>query len=97
MDPVKSDFDRSLSQKLSRRSRLAALPFEEKVRMVVELQKMQEPILRARGKNIKVWSLDKVNLVNLGPAPAAAPKVDFSVPLPKRNATGLQRSPGSTG
>ncbi|TXT48948.1 MAG: hypothetical protein FD137_843 [Spirochaetes bacterium] len=61
MDPVRPGIDRLLSQKLSRRSRLAALPFEEKVRMVVELQKMQEPILRARGRNVKVWSLDKVN------------------------------------
>lgn len=61
MDPVRPGIDRLLSQKLSRRSRLASLPFEEKVRMVVELQKMQEPILRARGRNVKVWSLDKVN------------------------------------
>lgn len=61
MDPVRPGIDRLLSQKLSRRSRLASLPFEEKVRMVVELQKMQEPVLRARGRNVKVWSLDKVN------------------------------------
>ena len=58
MDPVKSGIDRLLAQKLSRRSRLAAMPFEEKVRMVVELQKMQEPTLRARGRNVKVWSLE---------------------------------------
>ncbi|HEY9053475.1 MAG TPA: hypothetical protein VIO60_01510 [Rectinemataceae bacterium] len=57
MDSIKTELDRILAMKRARRSQLSALPFEQKVRLVVELQKIQAPILRARGINVKVWNL----------------------------------------
>jgi hypothetical protein len=49
---------RVLAAKAQRRRDLAALPWPEKVRMVVELQRMAAPILRARGQTVRVWQLD---------------------------------------
>lgn len=57
MEPVKRVLDEALSMKNSRRKRLAALSFKEKVRIVVQMQQMQAPILRARGISVKVWKL----------------------------------------
>lgn len=36
----------------------ARLPFHEKIRIMVELQKRQAPILAARGKKPIVWQID---------------------------------------
>jgi hypothetical protein len=44
--------------KEARRHKLARLPFAAKVRAVVHLQKMAAPVLRARGKAVRVWKLD---------------------------------------
>ncbi|MDR0842580.1 MAG: hypothetical protein LBP68_04070 [Acidobacteriota bacterium] len=44
--------------KAAYRAYLRNLPYPEKVRIVVELQKIAAPILRARGRNVFVWSLD---------------------------------------
>jgi hypothetical protein len=41
-----------------RRVRLAALPFPDKVRAVVRMQQMAAPVLRARGKSVRVWELE---------------------------------------
>lgn len=40
-----------------RRRELAALPFPEKVRLLVRLQRMAAPILRARGVPAQPWDL----------------------------------------
>lgn len=45
--------------KSRRRAELARLPYPDKVRIVVELQKMQAPILAARGIRVMVWELDR--------------------------------------
>ena len=42
----------------NRRKQLAALPFPEKVRMVIQMQQMVEPILRARGRSIRIWQIN---------------------------------------
>ncbi len=39
------------------RRRLADLPYPEKVRIVVELQKIAAPILKARGVTVSPWRL----------------------------------------
>jgi hypothetical protein len=49
---------RLIAAKERRRRELAALPFAEKVRIVVQMQKMVEPILRTRGRTVRVWPLD---------------------------------------
>lgn len=43
--------------KEARRRELAALPFPEKVHAVVRMQQMVAPILRARGKDVRVWTI----------------------------------------
>ena len=41
------------------REALRKLPLPEKVRIVVELQKIVAPLLRARGQTPFIWKLDK--------------------------------------
>jgi hypothetical protein len=50
---------RILAAKEARRRKLSALPFPEKVRVVVRLQEMVAPILRARGRKVTVWKLEE--------------------------------------
>jgi len=57
MDTLKPEIARLIAAKEQRRHKLAALPFAEKVRMVVQLQRMAAPILRARGRDAPVWVL----------------------------------------
>lgn len=58
MDTLNPEIIRIFAAKEERRHKLAALPFAEKVRIVVRLQDMAAPLLRARGKNVRVWTLD---------------------------------------
>jgi len=59
MDELTPEFRRILDAKERRRVALAALPWPEKVRIVVELQKMTAPILRQRGIEVRCWDLDE--------------------------------------
>ena len=58
LGPLSPEIARLLAAKEQRRRQLAALPFPDKVRLVVKLQQMAAPILRARGRSIRVWQLD---------------------------------------
>jgi hypothetical protein len=58
MDKLDSEMARVITAKERRRQKLAALPFAEKVRLVVKLQQMAAPVLRARGRSVAVWALD---------------------------------------
>lgn len=58
METLNPEMRRLLAAKEARRRRLAALPFPEKGRAVVQLQIMAAPILRARGKIVRVWRLE---------------------------------------
>jgi hypothetical protein len=58
MDALKPEIARLFAAKEARRHKLAALPFPEKVRAVVRLQEMAAPVLRARGRRVRVWTLD---------------------------------------
>ena len=58
MDTLKPEIARLFAAKEARRHKLAALTFPEKVRVVVRLQEMAAPVLRARGKKARVWNLD---------------------------------------
>lgn len=46
-----------LGEKEEHRKILRDLPFPEKVRIVVELQKIAAPALRARGINVHPWRI----------------------------------------
>lgn len=58
MDSLKPEIARLFAAKEARRHKLAALSFPKKVRAVVCLQEMAAPILRARGKKVRVWTLE---------------------------------------
>jgi hypothetical protein len=57
VDKLRPEIARLIAAKEQRRHKLAALPFPEKVRIVVQLQRMAAPILRARGRPVRVWRL----------------------------------------
>jgi hypothetical protein len=59
LDPLKPEIARLLAAKERRRRQLAALPFPDKVRQVMQMQQMAAPILRARGRCIRVWHVDE--------------------------------------
>lgn len=58
MDPLRPEIARLIAAKERRRRHLAALPFPAKVRLVVRLQQIAAPILRARGRHVRVWQMD---------------------------------------
>ena len=58
MDNLPPEIARLIAAKERRRRELAALPFPEKVRIVVQRQKMVAPILRARGLPARVWKIE---------------------------------------
>ena len=58
MDEIMMPTNDLLQEKERRRIRLAHLPYPKKVRIVVELQRMQAPILSARSRKVRVWDVD---------------------------------------
>ena len=60
----------ALAAKEAQRRRLRQLSFPEKVKVVIQLQKIAAPILAARGKTVLVWPEDEPS-----PVPAARPAV----------------------
>lgn len=57
MDLLNPDLRRLFEAEEARRHQLAALPFPEKVRMVIRLQEMAAPILRGRGRAVQPWRI----------------------------------------
>ena len=55
MDRVAKEVSRLFEAKQQRRLALAGLPFPEKVRRVVQLQKIAAPLWRQRGHQVRVW------------------------------------------
>lgn len=58
MDKLRPEIVRLIAAKERRRQKLVALPFADKVRVVVQMQQMVAPVLRARGRVVRVWALD---------------------------------------
>ncbi len=58
VDLLMPESARLFAAKERRRHQLAALPFPYKVHLVVQLQQMAAPILRTRGRLVRVWPLD---------------------------------------
>lgn len=46
--------------KEARRRHLAGMSFPDKVKALVRLQEMAAPVLRQRGRNVKVWRIDGI-------------------------------------
>jgi hypothetical protein len=59
METLTPEIARLIAAKERRRRKLAALPFAEKVRLVIKLQQMAAPVLKARGRSVKVWPLEE--------------------------------------
>ena len=62
MGRMTPEIERLFASKKERRARLAALPFHEKVQAVVQMQRMTAPLLRARGKLVRIWELPSSEL-----------------------------------
>ena len=60
MDRLNPEIEQLFRAKEQRRVRLAAMPFHEKVRSVVQMQKMAAPLLRSRGIQVRVWELKPI-------------------------------------
>jgi ribosomal 50S subunit-associated protein YjgA (DUF615 family) len=65
VDGVSPEIARIFAAKEQRRQALARLPFPEKVRAVIELQKMAATILRARGKMVRPWDVSAIHSTSL--------------------------------
>lgn len=61
MDRVKPEIAKLFRAKEQRRARLAAMPIHEKVRAVVQMQRMAAPLLRGRGKHVRIWELEPID------------------------------------
>lgn len=59
MDQLKPEIEELFRAKEARRRQLRALSFHDKVRAVVQMQRMAAPVLRARGKQVRIWQLDE--------------------------------------
>ncbi len=57
MDRIPTEIADLFEAKEARRRRLAGLPIEEKVLIVIELQKIAAPVLQSRGIKTRVWVL----------------------------------------
>ena len=57
MERLTPEIAKLFAAKEERRHKLAALPFAEKVRAAVRMQKMAAPLLRARGRPVCVWPI----------------------------------------
>ncbi|MGA2545208.1 MAG: hypothetical protein ABSF43_01565 [Rectinemataceae bacterium] len=53
-----SEFQHGLDTKRERRLALARLPYEEKLRILIELQTIAAPLLRARGGKAVIFRPD---------------------------------------
>ena len=58
MDEMKPAAKKAYAAKAERRKRLSALPIAEKVRILVRMQKMAAPLLKAQGREVRVWEVD---------------------------------------
>lgn len=57
MGRMTPEIERLFAAKEERLARLAALPFPEKVRAVVQMQQMTAPLFGARLKHVRIWEL----------------------------------------
>jgi hypothetical protein len=61
MERVSPEIKKLFLAKEQRRARLAAMPFHEKVRAVVQMQRMAAPVLRSRGRHVRIWELESLD------------------------------------
>ncbi len=57
MAKVRTVAERAFAAREARRRRSAALPIAEKVRILVQMQEMAAPLLKAQGREVVVWKI----------------------------------------
>lgn len=57
MDPLEAEFWKAIEAKERRRKELAALPYAEKLRILIRMQKMIYPIVKDRDPRACVWQI----------------------------------------
>lgn len=55
---MKGALEKVLAAKAARRKRLAKLPFARKLEILVRMQEIAAPLLRAQGREAKVWKIE---------------------------------------
>ncbi len=60
MSNLSKQMDEIFLRKKQRRKELAALPVEEKFQILLRLQALAEPILKARGLKPRAWKIAKI-------------------------------------
>ena len=60
MAQLTTEMEKIVAAKARRRQQLAQKSFPEKIRMLVELQKLLAPIEQARGRNVRVWEIHQI-------------------------------------
>lgn len=63
MDTAEGVMRAALAAKLQRRRELAALPYAEKVRILLRLQRMADAIRATRGAAPRAWLIDEDSLM----------------------------------
>jgi len=58
MDLLEEEMQRIITAKARARKERAALPFPEKIRILVQMQKRRAAILKTRGKESIVWDIE---------------------------------------
>lgn len=84
MDRVSAELARIFAAKERRRRDLARLPFQEKVRAVIQLQEMAATILRARGKMVRPWNVSAIHSTSLRTGSSEKKASDSEAPTTKR-------------
>ena len=65
MDTTENLMRRALDQKERRRRELAALPYAEKIRILLRMQRMTDAIRKTRGAPPRAWQIDEQSLMPL--------------------------------
>jgi hypothetical protein len=73
MEQLSPEMHRIFAAKEARRKKLAALPFPEKVRIIVQLQRMVAPILRARSECLPLGDRGNNRLIDKNAANFSPP------------------------
>jgi len=55
--PSKKEMEKTYQDIAKRHQLMSKLPIEEKIKCLVSIQKMAKPILKKRGKEIRVWEI----------------------------------------
>lgn len=63
MNTLPPEMEAALAAKQKHRRELAALPYEEKLRILLRLQRLSDAIRQTRGASARAWPLDEKTLL----------------------------------